>query len=36
MIDLMEKRVLKPGSNVLFLHTGGLPANFHYAENLYP
>ncbi|RIH65790.1 D-cysteine desulfhydrase family protein [Mariniphaga sediminis] len=36
MIDLMERRVLKPGSNVLFLHTGGLPANFHYAENLYP
>lgn len=34
MIDLMKKNVLTTGSNILFLHTGGIPANFHYADQL--
>ncbi len=35
MMDLMEKKLLKPGSNVLFLHTGGIPATFCYAKDLW-
>ncbi len=34
MIHFLEQRLLKPGTNVLFWHTGGLPANFHYAKHL--
>jgi D-cysteine desulfhydrase family pyridoxal phosphate-dependent enzyme len=34
VMDLMERKLLKPGSNVLFLHTGGIPANFYYAKDL--
>lgn len=34
MMDLMEKKILKPGSSVLFIHTGGIPANFYYANDL--
>lgn len=36
MIDLMEKKVFKAGSGILFLHTGGIPANFCYAKELTP
>ena len=35
MMDLMEKKLLKPGSTVLFLHTGGIPATFCYAKDLF-
>lgn len=31
MTDYLSNGLLKPGSRVLFWHTGGLPANFHYA-----
>lgn len=34
MVDLMKKKKLTPGSNVLFLHTGGIPANFCYGKEL--
>lgn len=34
MMDLMGKKLLKPGTTVLFLHTGGVPANFYYARDL--
>lgn len=34
MIDLMRTKQFKPGSNILFLHTGGVPANFCYAKEL--
>lgn len=34
MMDYMEKQLIKPGSNVLFWHTGGIPANFHYANEI--
>jgi len=34
MLDLLEKRKIKPGSKILFWHTGGLPANFYYREQL--
>lgn len=34
MIDHIENNKIPKGSNVLFWHTGGLPANFYYAENL--
>ncbi|HBL77172.1 MAG: D-cysteine desulfhydrase [Bacteroidetes bacterium GWF2_42_66] len=34
MMDLMDRKELKPNSNVLFLHTGGLPAIFHYSKEL--
>ncbi len=30
----LKNGLLKPGSNVLFWHTGGLPANFYYAEQI--
>ncbi len=30
----LKNGLLKPGSNVLFWHTGGLPANFYYSEQL--
>ncbi len=34
MMDHLRTRRIKPGANVLFWHTGGIPANFHYAEDL--
>jgi len=34
MTDFMEKKMIKPGSKVLFWHTGGLPANFHYGKEI--
>jgi D-cysteine desulfhydrase family pyridoxal phosphate-dependent enzyme len=34
MMDYLEKRILPEGSNVLFWHTGGLPAIFSYSEKL--
>ena len=34
LIDLMRTKQLKPGSNILFLHTGGVPANFCYTKEL--
>ncbi|MDR4987599.1 MAG: D-cysteine desulfhydrase family protein [Bacteroidales bacterium] len=34
MMHFLKHNMLKPGSNVLFWHTGGLPANFYYAEQL--
>ncbi len=32
MLDYLENDKIKAGSNVLFWHTGGLPAIFHYAD----
>lgn len=34
MIDHLEKRKLRNNSNILFWHTGGLPANFYYSDEL--
>jgi D-cysteine desulfhydrase len=34
MIDYLKNRKIPAGSNVLFWHTGGLPATFHYADQL--
>ncbi len=34
MLDLVKEKKLKPHSNILFWHTGGLPALFDYAEGL--
>lgn len=34
MLDHLENRKLRPISNILFWHTGGLPANFYYSEEL--
>ena len=34
MTDFLDKKKIKPGSKVLFWHTGGLPANFHYASDI--
>lgn len=34
MIDQLEQKNLPEGSNVLFWHTGGLPAIFSYASQL--
>ena len=36
MMNLMETKRLKQGSNILFLHTGGIPANFYYAKDMVP
>lgn len=35
MMHYLSNKKLKPNSNVLFWHTGGLPANFSYANRLY-
>ncbi len=32
MLECLENRRIKPDSDVLFWHTGGLPANFEYAD----
>ena len=34
MMHFLKHKLLKNGSNVLFWHTGGLPANFEYADQL--
>lgn len=34
MLDHLKNSKLKKNSNVLFWHTGGLPANFYYSEEL--
>ena len=34
MIDYIENKKLRNNSNILFWHTGGLPANFYYSEEL--
>lgn len=34
MLDYLKKSKLKQGSNVLFWHTGGLPANFLYGKEM--
>ena len=34
MIDILEKRKIAPGSKILFWHTGGVAANFGYADQL--
>lgn len=34
MTDMMRQNLLEPKSKILFWHTGGLPAIFHYAEQL--
>ncbi len=34
LIDCLEKKKYRKGSNILFWHTGGAPANFHYANHL--
>ncbi len=34
MMHHMQKGFLRTGTNVLFWHTGGIPANFNYAEKL--
>ncbi len=35
MMHYLQHKMLKPGSKVLFWHTGGLPANFEYADQLF-
>ncbi len=35
MMHYLHHKLLKPGSTVLFWHTGGLPANFQYAGQLF-
>ena len=34
MLDCLKEKKINPDSNVLFWHTGGLPAIFHYADQL--
>lgn len=34
MTDFLENRRIKPGARVMFWHTGGFPANFHYAKEV--
>ncbi len=34
MLDYLKLNKIKPNSNILFWHTGGLPANFYYADKL--
>ena len=36
LIDLVEAGTIRPGERVLFIHTGGTPANFAYANELVP
>lgn len=35
MTDMLKKGLIEPGANVLFWHTGGVAANFHYDKELY-
>lgn len=34
LLDCLAKKKYRVGSNILFWHTGGAPANFHYANQL--
>lgn len=34
MTDMLSGNSLEPGANILFWHTGGIAANFHYASDL--
>ncbi|MFB9106675.1 hypothetical protein ACFFU1_17335, partial [Algibacter miyuki] len=34
MLDYIKSQKIKKGANILFWHTGGLPANFYYSEEL--
>ena len=34
MLDCLKKKKIKQNSNILFWHTGGLPALFEHAEGL--
>lgn len=34
MTDYLKNGLIEPGSKVLFWHTGGLPANFHYSRSI--
>ena len=36
MLHHLKNKTLKTGSNVLFWHTGGIPANFFYAKEIAP
>lgn len=36
LIDMIRRKEFKPGDTVLFWHTGGTPALFEYAHELYP
>lgn len=35
MLDYLEKSLLPQDSNVLFWHTGGIPANFYFGDKLF-
>jgi D-cysteine desulfhydrase family pyridoxal phosphate-dependent enzyme len=35
MLDHLEKKLIPEGSNVMYWHTGGLPANFYYADKMF-
>lgn len=34
MLDHLENKKIEKGANILFWHTGGLPANFYYSKEL--
>jgi len=34
MLDHLENKKVDKGSNILFWHTGGLPANFYYSKDI--
>ncbi len=34
MLHHLKNKTIKPGGNVLFWHTGGVPANFYYANEI--
>jgi 1-aminocyclopropane-1-carboxylate deaminase/D-cysteine desulfhydrase-like pyridoxal-dependent ACC family enzyme len=34
MLDHLENKKPRNNSNILFWHTGGLPANFYYSKEL--
>ncbi len=35
MLDIINNNKIQANTNVLFWHTGGLPANFHYADKFF-
>jgi len=34
MLDMLKNKKLPENSTILFWHTGGIPANFYYADKL--
>ena len=34
MLDHIKSQKIEKGANILFWHTGGLPANFYYSKEL--